>query len=238
MKRLIDRYDYRDLQRFNETTLVDVAGGGVSNLTQFWLDERNSGVTKDAKGNEIPNRDTLYLLDSIYSVKDDFLEISFWADSTYRDKDNQIEYDVVKGPNDAYIVVLRFYAVTKKVLGMFNRNFFQPERLKATPYSKIEKVIYKIIQNCDIKFYSNDPSFYYQGVWEDLEKENMSIYRFIGPRGKGIWHDRHAESGGLFNSNIHVTKHIAQACFEINQFVPEVVKNLKVITNNNMATEA
>jgi len=226
MNRIIDRPNYDGMKRFNETSLIDVAGGGVSNLTAYWMDERYA------------NDSTIVLLDAIYSVKDDFLELSFWANSSYGDIHTNVEYDVVKSPSDAYVVVMRFYGVTKKVLGMFSRNFFNPEKLKATPYSKIEKVIYKIIQNCDIKFYSNDPSFYYQGVWEDLAKENMSIYRFIGPAGKGIWHNRHAESGGLMNSNIHVTKHIAQACFEINNFVPDIVKNLKVVENNNMATSA
>lgn len=217
--------DYRGLQRFNEATLLDIAESGISNMTKYWMDDRY----------EFDSYLTLHT--AVYSMRDDFLELTFWANATYGDEHNQIEYDVVSSPTNAYVVIMRFYKVSS-VLGFFNKGFFRPEKLKKTSFKKVEDVIYEIIQRCEIRFYSNDPSFYYQGVWEDLERENMAIYRFIGPKGKGIWHDKHVQSGGLRNPNIHVTKHIGQACFEINNFVPDIARNLKIVDNTNMATGA
>lgn len=99
-------------------------------------------------------------------------------------------------------------------------------------YSQLEKALRDAIHNCDVKFYSDDPSFYWQGVFEDLDKKNMSIYKFPGPNngnGNGVWRDRHALSGGLQDPYIRLTKHLAQVVNEIDSYIKEIAQNLYII---------
>ena len=84
-----------------------------------------------------------------------------------------------------------------------------------------------IVDNCDLKFHSNDPSFYWQGFWEDLDSKGAAIFPFKGPKGKGIWRDIHAESGGLYDSKFRVTKHITQILLDLKEYEGEIIQYLQ-----------
>ena len=100
------------------------------------------------------------------------------------------------------------------------------KHLKDTPYSEEANLLKFIFHNCDVKFYSDDPSWYFQGGFEDGAKAGISIYKFPGEPGDGTWHNRHVQSGGLYNSNIHLTKHMAQIVEQIDAFIPIICKSM------------
>lgn len=83
--------------------------------------------------------------------------------------------------------------------------------------SDLKEGVDSMIDGCDLKFYSDDPSFYWQGFWEDLDASNSAIYPFEGTKGDHTWEDRHADSGGLLNSKIRVTKHITQILIDMKE---------------------
>lgn len=141
-----------------------------------------------------------------YHVSDDFLEADFTVDST-------------DSSNKKYSVILRFYKVGK---------YFTSDPSKSK-YSVLEQMLRNIVHKCDVRFYSDDPSFLWQGVWEGLSNNDMSIFKFTGTKGDGVWDDRHMETGGLTNREVHLTKHLTQIVSQINEFVPKMAQRLEVL---------
>jgi hypothetical protein len=84
----------------------------------------------------------------------------------------------------------------------------------------------QMLRQAPVKVYSNDPSFYYQGAWEDMSKHDATVFPFPGPAGDGVWHDRHQQSGGLENPDFHITKHMAQIAEQIDAYAPEILSKL------------
>ena len=142
---------------------------------------------------------------SFYNVGEGYYEAWFKVDST-------------ENPHTKYDVVFRWYDVDK----------YFTEDPKKVRYSVVEKMLRNVIYKCDIKLYSSDPSFSMQGCWEGLDANDMSIYKFPGPKGQGVWDSKHMASGGLNNRNIHLTKHIAQIASTIEQYVPKLAQKLDV----------
>lgn len=164
-----------------------------------------SNLTQRFLNDRLQNGDSKVVVESsFYNVGDDYYEAWFKVDST----DGLQKYDIV----------FRWYNVDR---------FFTEDVTKAK-YSVVEKIIRNVIYKCDLRLYSNDPSFTFQGCWEGLDSNDLSIYKFPGPKGDGIWDDRHMESGGLNNRNIHLTKHIAQIANQIETFVPNLAQKIEV----------
>lgn len=86
------------------------------------------------------------------------------------------------------------------------------------------KDIEKIADNCEVQFYSNDESFYWQGFWEDLASTNSAIYPFNGTHGKGAWRQIHKDSGGLTDSKKRITKHIKQLIDDFDLILENQIK--------------
>lgn len=194
------------MQLFLEATIDSLRGNSVSGITQRSLDQRYQ------------NDFNIDLAQASYHRKEDFLELIFFANSTYGDTGFISATSLPQGKNGQYTLCLRFYKVN---------NYLKDE--KSMGYSQLEKAIKDCIHNCDVKFYSDDPSFYWQGTFEDLDKEGLSIYKFPGEKGSGYWRDKHAASGGLQNPNIRLTKHLAQVVDEIDSYITEIAQNLYVI---------
>lgn len=141
---------------------------------------------------------------SLYNISKDFLEVIFSVISTESER--------------RYTVILRFYDVGR----------FIKDDLATAKFSIVEKTLNKIIKLCDVRFYSDDPSFLWQGCWEGLDNHDMSIFKFNDIKGKGIWDDRHMRSGGIQNKEVHLTKHLAQIVNTIGAYVSEISQKLKV----------
>lgn len=194
------------LQKFLESTIDYLTQTAVSGITKRYLDKRYE------------NDFNIDLGTATYYKSQDFLELVFYADSTYGGTSFIAATDLPQGKNGQYTLAMRFYKV-KAILGDINGN---------TPYSEIEPKIKSVIHQCDVKLYSDDPSFYFQGCWQALDKAKLSIYRFPGPDGDGTWDAKHTMSGGIANPPVHITKHLAQICESIDDYVPQIAQNLGV----------
>lgn len=193
-----------------ETKIDYLMTTGVSNLTQKYLNLRFEG---DA-------RSRIDLIQSNWHINSDKLELVFYADATYSDNTQNMTVPEAKSrfgttPSGKYLIVVDFLKVRKWLKDYDTLLESNPNRLKA--YVK------SLLHNADAQFYSDDPSFWYQGVFEDLDSENMSIFNFKGPQGRGIWRGIHSDSGGLQDPKIRVTKHIAQIIMFIDDYIDDIV---------------
>ena len=193
-----------------EKTISDLykSGSLVSGLTQKALTKRinsgNSGIE----------------LDSVtINIKKKFMELIFYVESTTGNTEFIAATDLKQSKDGYYTVAVRFYDIDKYI----TKNY------TSLPVGTQSQLLQQVFNFCDVKFYSDDLSYYYQGIWEDNEREDLAIYKFPGPAGSGVWHNRHAMSGGTSDTNSRLTKHIAQVVQELNSMIPEIIKKQKVI---------
>jgi hypothetical protein len=96
-----------------------------------------------------------------------------------------------------YIIQIQFLDLGKIIKTQGDDSWFA---LK--PGQKIS-LIQKILQTWDnVRLFSSDPGYYWQGIWYRLAKMKSAIYEF--PRGaidKNIWQKRHG------NKPVYLTKH-------------------------------
>ena len=202
-----------------ETRIDYLLQSGISNITDKYLNLRF----------EPEARTEIQLIQVNYHTQSDYLELVFWADSTYTERHTQNETiqpvldKFGRTPDGKYILIANFYKV-KRWIGKY------PEMIN-TNRQRLYYYVKSLLHSCDARFYSDDPSFYWQGVYEDLAQENMSIYKFIGTNGKGIWRDRHFQSGGLAKPTIRVTKHLAQVIMFIDDYINDIVDYMLLIND-------
>jgi hypothetical protein len=191
--------------------LKDLGEPAISNLTSKHLDNRLND----------PNADhTVKVIEAKWKVQEAEVVLYFYCAPTY---DNRTVMTPSARPYQGtfYNVVLQFTGV-ESALGTI-------EAFTALSKNARERAMKEMIWTCPVKVYSNDPSFYYQGVWEDLAKVDGTVFSFPGPTGTGLWHNRHVGSGGLSNPNIRVTKHIGQIVTHMWSFIPTITRELKKI---------
>lgn len=193
------------MKLFLETTIDTLKQSGVSNLTNKHLNDRYQ------------NDFNIDLGPCTYFKKQDFLELIFFANSTYGATDFIAAAGVPQGKNGQYTLCLRFYKVGQ---------FLKDEEKMG--YSQLEAALKKCFHTCDVKFYSDAPDWYWQGGWESADKEGLSIYKFTGTNGKGVWDAKHYASGGITNPHIHLTKHLAQVVNEIDDYIRPIAQNLQI----------
>ena len=165
-----------------------------------------SGITQKALATRLNSGNSNIRLDSAtIDLQNNFLELIFYATSTSGDTE--------------YTIVIHFYDIDKYI----TKNY------SSLPIGTQSQLLQQVFNFCDVKFHSDDPSYFYQGIWEDNEDEDLAIYKFPGPAGNSIWHTRHALSGGTTNTSSRLTKHIAQVVQELNSFIPEIIRKQKVV---------
>jgi len=195
-----------------EATLDSLTQTAISNFTQKHLDKRE---------NEGDSR--IDVAKSTWNSKQKYYEAIFYAKSSFGAEDFISAQGLgVNTPNGYYTVVIRFYNPETQ-LGQWNLS-----NLPQLKHSEVLNILSKVVHNCDAKFYSDDASFFYQGVWEDLDSENMSIFKFTGEKGKGVWRNIYNSSGGLSNPKIRLTKHIAQIIRDIDLYLPKLEQILQI----------
>lgn len=206
-----DILDICNRKRLGESRLFEVKisdllpDGGVSGITQKWLDKRYS---------EGDSR--LDFAEAKYFNRQ-YLQLVFFAASTYGGTSfiGAPDNDLPQAPNGYYTLVLRFLKPD-----MYLRN------IETMNDKQLAQALKKVFEACDVKLFSDDPSFYWQGSYEDLSKHNACVYKFSGENGDGTWRNRHFASGGLDNSEIKLTKHLAQLLDTLDYYIPEIVKAL------------
>lgn len=202
-----------------ENKLAYFGYAGTSNLTDKHYKERL-------------NNNFEYSLYSILLVDKKHLRFTFHAFPTYlSNKSRPNEYD--KKINSYYTIQIQFLDATKIV----DYEKFVSKDVKVND-------IKEIVKNCEVQFYSNDESFYWQGFWEDLDSNNSSIYTFKGTNGKGVWRDNHQKSGGLSDPTKRITKHIKQLIEDfdliLNKQLPRYLKShqIKFVQGSNNFKES
>jgi hypothetical protein len=193
-----------DYQKIYENTRYEL-GNYKSRITDKHLNSRLSDGKND-----------IILASAKAQLTEDYMELTFITDSTTGEG---IPRTVAVGPkynyNNEYTLVLRFYKVADIL----------PPNLKTMKKEDREPLIKQVIDTCDIRFHSDDPSYQFQGVWEQLSKLGLSIYKFKkGEKGKDIWKNRHQAAGA---GDIWLTKHLCQLLDELDSFLPEIAKVIK-----------
>lgn len=173
-----------------------------------------------------------YKLYSIILINEKDLRFTFHAIPTFRNRKSRPNTYNSKS-NTYYTLQVQFLKINEVV---------DIDNILDNKLSKDD--VKNIIKKCDVQFYSDDISFYYQGFWEDLAKNHLSIYPFKGVSGKGIWRDIHGSSGGLVNSEIRVTKHLEQLLIDFDNIVLDQIDNflkkeeIKVTSNSKKFMES
>lgn len=184
------------LSYLEEITIKDLQKNAVSNITRKYYDKR------------IQSQNSFISLESVSFVQND-LRITFSVESSEGDG-GYIENKYTKPPTGFYTVMIQFIDSNKYLTNSINKESTQ-------------KALDQIFLNCDVKLFSDDPSFYWQGFWESLDDLDMAIFPFTGKPGDGEWTERHNSSGNLVIGNIRITKHIKQVLDEIFLYKDEII---------------
>lgn len=171
-----------------------------------------SGITDNALKHRYEHNYDYSVQEAFLSTVNNLLDISFLVHSTY-DNGSSIYTGITNPVPGKYQIYMRFEGVNA-IPGV--KDFLQKSIQEKT------QIISQIMDTCDVYLYSDDPSFYYQGMWEDLDKQGIALFKFTGPSGKGVWTQRHVASGGLSNPEIRVTKHIAQLMREYKNYAQQI----------------
>lgn len=201
------------MKHFIEYSLTDIEQNGISDLTRKHLDIRY--------GEEY----TWRLEYATVSMPADFMEIKVLIFPTFTEGQPVDFGRTFRHTSGRYSVILRFYNVSKFC------NFKEFEGLTSELKAQ---ALTQILSNAECRVHSDDPSFFYQGCWEDLSKIKMNIYQFpVGYAGNGIWTQKHAtRNGQRLNATdpryyFHVTKHIAQIAKDRGSLLQPIIKALK-----------
>lgn len=202
---ILERERPDETRALRETSFVDLGKYAVSSLTDKHLEIRYHEEYRWA------------FQSAIIYTSHDLMELVFLVYSTFK-KGNPLP--LFKSPFKQipgyYTVAVRCYKISEIISLSEWRNLTLPDKTA---------VIELLLESSDCKVYSDDPSFYYQGAWEDLYKKNLSIFKFPGPAGDGIWSAKH---GDTQIDGVHVTKHIAQLASEIYSYAETIAAQVSI----------
>lgn len=94
------------------------------------------------------------------------------------------------------------------------------DTFKSFKPSEQGKLVLDMIDKAEIKLWSSDPSFIYQGAMETLDDLDTSIYPLWSKKGHGIWNQRHG-------SEFHLTKHLLEILNQIKFLYTDIAKALR-----------
>lgn len=208
-----------------EIKLPDIRTQATSNLTAKHLDIRydnNYHYTVAYAFVQLPGSIAKRIMRSLRGAQNKpwTLTVLYDVDSTF-DDGVSLPNNVIPAEAHKYHVIVQFQDIMKaeQASGLKWKQF-----LKYKPQEQ-QRLIQATINTCDVKLYSDDPSYQFQGSWESLTKAGAALYPYRGPAGKGVWKARHQASGGL-HTDFHVTKHIAQISEQIGNDWQAIVQQI------------
>lgn len=208
-----------------EIKLPDIRTQATSNLTAKHLDIRydnNYHYTVAYAFVQLPGSIAKRIMRSLRGAQNKpwTLTVLYDVDSTF-DDGVSLPNNVIPAEAHKYHVIVQFQDIMKaeQASGLKWKQF-----LKYKPQEQ-QRLIQATINTCDVKLYSDDPSYQFQGSWESLTKAGAALYPYRGPAGKGVWDARHQASGGL-HTDFHVTKHIAQISEQIGNDWQAIVQQI------------
>ena len=184
--------------------LSDLDSNAISSLTSEYLFDREHG-----KGfNRMQVADARLNGDSLY--------IHYKSEPTYSSESVAIGLDGRKRSSNVYDTVFAFQAAVDHIgdIEAFAQ-MSQPEQLSFIR-DYINKGLAKVWCSC--------PAFYYQAHWENMSSHGSTVFPFPGPKGTGVWNQKHAH--GLTQPGISICKHIAACIHHIDKDVPTMVSKL------------
>ena len=158
-----------------------------------------------------------FLKSATYNVNKNTLLLTFWITPTYSKIVRAFTTSGQEIKTDHYVVKLQFEDI--------DYNIGKKGELFDLDYKDQQQFIYSLINEGTIKFWASDPSFIFQGLWENADKLGFSIFPYTGIKGKGIWSKRHM---GEFPA-IYLTKHLIEVLEIVKQkfIVSDILKLLK-----------
>lgn len=204
---------YCESNRYNEKSIKDWSSDGFSNLNLKHADIRKSIGNKE-----------IWLNDINFNNSNNNLTLNFYVKPTFLNKIDPVKNKVIKSVETItktgntttskfrpyYIVKVQFTNI-KEIKDKWN---------ELNRFKKIS-IIDDMIDNWyNVKFWSNDLSFLYQGTWKILNELDSSIYPFPSLPDSGKWKKLHGNSG------VHLTKHLYFIFKLIPYYVEEIIKYL------------
>ena len=197
---------------FEEIYMRNLQTGAVSGITNRALQTRMSDPEAN-RGAEIS--------EAVWGGNDKLI-LRYLIDPTYKKMSIALQPRTGRPvPTSQYVAELHF-SNASRALG--DRHAFA-----ALPVNQQVQGLIRMSRECPLQIWSSDPSFYYQGMWEDLARIGGAAYRFPGPEGYDIWHNKHKKAGGLRNSDVRITKHLAQIINDFNRNAGFVVEQLRIL---------
>jgi hypothetical protein len=118
-------------------------------------------------------------------------------------------------PSNNYTVIFEFENFFSTIDGTF-----LDENVRSQ-----ESIVEDLMSKLPARVWANDPSWYFQGHWETMDKKDNSVFPFPGPKGKDIWQAKHQASGGL-QGKWRMTKHIAQILEELRDHLSVITQHI------------
>ena len=183
-------------------TIDDLKSNAASSLNKKFLNLRKS----DGASGSI-------LTDVKWDEETDTITLDWQITPTYSQSVTNYTPELESYTDNKYLAQIQFVDVSK-FLG-------KKETYKEFTPSEQSNLVSDMIKNGEIKVWSSDPSFYFQGAFESMSDLDASIYDFPGPASKNhIWAKRHG-------TDIHVSKHILEILKAISFNASNVSKRLR-----------
>lgn len=201
----IFKNSFRTNSIFKEAFKInDLGANAISNLTQTHLNTRMSDPEAHSD---------IQVIEADYNESGKTFTIFFEVDPTFDGK------TVLTPSGRSYQG--SFYNVVFQFIDVAMEDFHNQDTATQT------KMLGDVFFKNDCKIHSNDPSFFYQGAWEDMADKDASVFPFPGPKGDGVWRQKHMASGGLQQSKVRITKHMAQVISSFEELIPAIQAKLK-----------
>jgi len=196
----------KKIQFSEKFAISDLSKNAVSDLTRKYLFDREHG-----KGHNITK---LFTVD----VRNNNLYIHYRTYPTYNTGEEKRVLISGEAVRTEYYDTL--FEIEDVETNLGDKNTF----LSLHPGEQLT-VLKDFINDGMSRVFCNCPAFYYQGHWEDMAETDSVIFPFPGPRGDGVWRQRHAS--GLKIPEIRICKHIAASIhYLVERDAPKILKAL------------
>lgn len=169
--------------------LGDLVQHAVSDITKEYLFDREHG----GGNNTIRLHDVQWRGDKLY--------IHYRTYPTYASETSRVLSNGESVKADFYDTLFELDAV--------EQNLGDAETYKQFNAAEQIAVLRDFLEQGMARVYCNCEAFHKQAHWENLAKLDSSIFPFPGPKGTGVWTQRHSK--GLQQKGISICKHIAAA---------------------------
>ncbi len=169
--------------------LTDLSQHAISDITREYLFDREHG----------DGSNTIRLHD--VQIRGDKLYIHFRVYPTYSAESSRVMSNGQSTKTDFYDTLFEISDVEANLGDLETYKQFNAAEQISVLRDFLKQGMTRVFCNCE--------AFHKQGHWENLAKLDSTVFPFPGPKGTGVWTQRHAK--GLQQTGISICKHIAAA---------------------------